>query len=152
MLTLRYRFNCNIGLFFISCFVYKSSRQNRGSVGGYFLAGRNMHWAPVRQTDRHTHTHTHTHNKSTIMGSIFYVTGIKISKYQSIAIHIHASKHAQAQTYTIHKQSLETILVGTFKCITFTSGINPDIALRQMSPFRVSGSTPRWQQYDLVTP
>ncbi|CAL1541153.1 unnamed protein product [Lymnaea stagnalis] len=24
-----------------------SSRQNRGSAGGYFLAGRNMHWIPV---------------------------------------------------------------------------------------------------------
>ena len=29
-------------------FSLQSSRSNRGSVDGYFLAGRNMHWVPVR--------------------------------------------------------------------------------------------------------
>ena len=27
--------------------LFQTSRSNRGSVGGYFLAGRNMNWLPV---------------------------------------------------------------------------------------------------------
>lgn len=38
-------------LIYLNTFIFalQSSCRNRGSVGGYFLAGRSMHWIPVKQ-------------------------------------------------------------------------------------------------------